>query len=181
MLEIELKFRAADWDRPRSIISTWAPRPPETHAEADHYFNAPDRDFAATNEAFRVRVTDGRSVLTYKGPRRPGAAKTRLEIEVPLAAGEQPTADAVRLFTALGYRPVAVVNKTREMFRFVRDGFDMAACFDDVAQVGRFIELEVVAVESSAAAAEAAVLAAAAELGLTDVEPRSYLRMLLTR
>ena len=177
MLEVEAKYRVpAGFALPPDLAAT--PAPAERHE--DHYLAAPDRDLKATGEAFRLRRVGGRNYLTYKGPKRAGPVKTRLEIEVPLAAGEGPTADAVKLFTALGYRPVAVVRKTREQFRFRRDGFDLAACFDDVAQVGRFVELEVVADESRADAAAAAVQAAAAELGLTEPEPRSYLGMLLS-
>lgn len=179
MLEIELKFRADDWSGPLAAVRGWGAEFVGTRHEADHYFNAPDRDFAATNEAFRVRCVGSHAVLTYKGPRRPGATKTRLEIEVPLADGGQPAEDARRLMVALGYRPVAVVSKMREMFRFTRDGFPLLACFDDVERVGRFIEIEVVADESQAEAAQAAVLATAADLGLANPEPRSYLRMLL--
>jgi adenylate cyclase class IV len=47
--------------------------------------------------------------------------------------------------------------------------------------VGKFVEVEVVADESAFDAAQAAVLAAAADLGLTTPEPRSYLRMLLEK
>ena len=46
------------------------------------------------------------------------------------------------------------------MFRFDRDGFAVTACFDAVEGVGRYIELEVLAEEGQAAAAQAAVLAA---------------------
>ena len=45
--------------------------------------------------------------------------------------------------------------------------------------VGRYAELEAVAPEEQYAAAKAAVLAAAAGFGLTQVERRSYLQLLL--
>jgi adenylate cyclase class 2 len=177
MLEIELKFRADDWAGPRAAVrDRWRAEPLGTRAEEDHYFNAPDRDFAATGEAFRVRCVGEAAALTYKGPKRPGPVKTRLEIEVPLAG---PADDLRRMLTALGYRPVAVVRKVREMYRFDHAGFALVACFDAVEGVGRFIELEAVADEKDAAAAQAAVEAAADELGLTAHEPRSYLRMVL--
>jgi adenylate cyclase class 2 len=181
MLEIELKFRADDWSGVREKLSAWGARPLGTRDEADHYFNAPDRDFAATDEALRLRRVGDRTNFTYKGPKRAAATKTRLEIEVPLADGPGPAEDAGRMLVALGYRPVAVVAKRREMFAFTRGGFVLVACLDAVEGVGRFVELEVVADEAAFAAAEAAVLAASAELGLTTPEMRSYLRMLLER
>ena len=181
MLEIELKFRADDWDRVRAVLAGWGARPLGTRDEADHYFNAPDRDFARTDEALRLRRVGPRTHFTYKGPRRAAATKTRLEIEVPLADGHGPAEDAGRMLVALGYRPVAVVTKRRELFAFPRAGFEVVACLDAVEGVGRFVELEVVAEEARFEPAQAAVLAAAAELGLTTPEPRSYLRMLLEK
>jgi len=181
MLEIELKFRAGDWDRVRAVLAGWGARPLGTRAEEDHYFNAPDRDFATTGEALRVRRVGGEANFTYKGPRRAAATKTRLEIEVPLAPGGPPFEAARQMLTALGYRPVAVVTKRREAFAFARDGFDLTACLDELDGLGRFVEVEVVADESRADPAQAAVLAAAAALGLGTPEPRSYLRMLLEK
>lgn len=179
MLEIELKFRTDDWERIRSALDVRGARRIGTRDETDHYFNAPDRDFAQTDEALRLRRVGAESNFTYKGPRRSAATKSRLEIEVPLAAGDGPAGDAVRLLVALGFRPVAVVEKRRELFAFDGGGFEVAVCFDDVTGVGRFVELEVVADEDRFESAQAVVLAAAADLGLTQVEPRSYLRLFL--
>jgi len=179
MLEIEQKFARADFAAIQRRLAEWGVTAGEEHVEADHYFNAPDRDFARTDEAFRVRSVGRSNYVTYKGPKIDQVTKTRLEIEVPLADGEEVTADFRRLVTHLGYRFVAVVKKTRRAARFERGGFAMQACLDDVDGVGRYAELEVVAEEARYEAAKAAVLAAAAELGLTTPERRSYLQMLL--
>jgi len=90
-------------------------------------------------------------------------------------------ADFRRLLTHLGYRPVAVVGKSRRVAEFTRDGFGMQVTLDEVEGVGPYAELEIVAPEERADAAKAAVLAAAAELGLTHSERRSYLQLLLER
>jgi adenylate cyclase class IV len=55
----------------------------------------------------------------------------------------------------------------------------MQMTLDDVEGVGQFAELEVVAPEDLAVTAKAAVLAAAAEMGLNRSERRSYLQLLL--
>lgn len=179
MLEIELKFRAADWEGVRETLAAWGARPLGTREEVDQYFNAPDRDFARTDEALRLRRVGPSTCLTYKGPRRSAVTKTRLEIEVPIADGERPFSDAERMLVTLGFKPVAVVSKRRELFAVARDGMELVVCLDDVQSVGRFVEIEVVVDEELVEPAQAAVLAAAAALGLRDPEPRSYLRMLL--
>ncbi|MFO0850825.1 MAG: class IV adenylate cyclase [Gemmataceae bacterium] len=179
MLEVEVKYRAADWDRVQAVLSEWGATRTESREDADHYFNAPDRDFAVTDEAVRLRRIGDANFLTYKGPKREKATKTRTEVELPLGPGPQAAATAVRLLTSLGYRPVAVVTKARQVFQVVRDGVTLEVCLDDVGAVGRFVEIEAKAEEAEFEPAKAAVLAAAEGLGLTDQERRSYLQMLL--
>lgn len=179
MLEVEVKYRAADWDAVKRVLAEWGATLAESREDADHYFNAPDRDFAVTDEAVRLRRIGSANFLTYKGPKRETATKTRTEIDLPVAEGAQAAATAVRLLTSLGYRPVAIVTKAREVYRVTRDGVPLEVCLDDVGAVGRFVEIEAKSDEAGFEGAKAAVLAAAAALGLTDQERRSYLQMLI--
>ena len=179
MLEVEAKYRLPDPTAVETRLRASGATLVADHAEADHYLNAPDRDFARTDEAFRLRRIGDRNVLTYKGPRHDGTSKTRTELEVPCPPGDE-TADALlRLFGHLGYRPAAVVRKRRRIYEWARDGFVVHACVDDVDAVGRFIELEIVAEETDLAAAKETVARAAAELQLGPTETRSYLEQLL--
>ncbi len=157
----------------------WQARADEPIDEADHYYNAPDRDFGQTDEAYRLRRIGASNIVTYKGPKQPGLTKTRIEIEVPLAPGEEPAANYCRLLTHLGYRAVAVVHKRRSVYHFERDTFAMQVCLDQVAQVGSFVEVEIVAPEAKKPEADKVLLAVAGELELKDMERRSYLEMLL--
>lgn len=179
MLEVEVKFKGADRAATVAALLELGAQLVEDRTDADLYFRAPDRDLKATDEAFRLRRAGAKNVLTYKGPRRDAETKTRTEIEVPLAPGPDAAAAAERLFAALGYAPVTTVRKKRRVYRLTRDGFHCEACFDTVEGVGEFVELEIVADEADYERAKAAVLALAAELGLSEKEPRSYLRMVL--
>ncbi len=101
----------------------------------DTYFNALHCDFAATDQALRIRETPSGCYLTYKGPKQKGDMKKRLEIEV----GVEQTADGAKdLLAALGYRPVATVSKTRRTWEL--EG--VLVCLDRVDDVGDFVELE---------------------------------------
>ena len=179
MLEVEVKYRNADRAAAVATLLDWGAALAQDRTDADLYFSAPDRDLKATDEAFRLRRIGAQNLLTYKGPRRDTETKTRPEIEVALADGDETAADTERLFVALGYKPVVTVRKKRRVYRFSRDGFDLEACFDSVDRVGEFVELEILAEEAQYEAAKATLLAAAAELGLTEQEKRSYLGMLL--
>lgn len=179
MLEVEMKFRVPDWAPVVARLTTWGATARPARKDTDHYFSAPDRDFTQTDEALRIRRIGAANYLTYKGPKIDSVTKARTEVELPLADGQDNAATAVKFLSGLGYRPVAVVSKTRVVYDFTRDGIALAACFDDVGAVGKFVELEAMAEQATYEATRAVVIRTAAELGLHDIERRSYLRLLL--
>ncbi len=181
MLEIEMKFPVADFGSVEETLRRWQARRDPTIDEADHYFNAPDRDFARTDEAFRLRRIGPRNLITYKGPKQAGPAKTRTEMEVPLEDGPAVAEEFCRLVGKLGYRPSAVVHKKRTIWHFERGGFALQACLDEVDSLGRFVEVEIVAEEGKRSQAEKVLEQVAADLELHQIERRSYLEMLLTQ
>lgn len=179
MLEVEVRYRNANREAVVARLLAWGAALAQDRTDADLYFNGPNRDFKQTDEAFRLRRIGANNYLTYKGPRRDAETRTRTEIEVPLAGGDEPAADMERMLAVLGFKPVVVVRKQRQVYRLTRDGFPMEVCFDSVERVGEFVELEILADESRYEPAKAVLLGTAAELGLTEKETRSYLGMTL--
>lgn len=179
MLEIEMKFPVEDF-RPIVLqLEAWRAQRAETQKEEDHYYNAPDRDFAKTDEALRLRCVENRNIATYKGPKEPGPTKTRKEIEVPLEEGPQAAQLFCRFLEALGYRSVATVRKTRIGYHFQKEGFSLHTCLDEVEEVGRFVEIEIVTAPEAKSKAQEVLQQIAASLGLQAAERRSYLELLL--
>jgi adenylate cyclase class 2 len=181
MLEIEMKFPVADFAPVQGMLQSWRAAAEPTIAEADHYFNAPDRDFARTDEALRLRTIGVQNRITYKGPKQAGPAKTRTEIEIGLEPGDEAADNFRRLVQQLGYRPTAVVKKRRTIHKFERGGFALEACLDEVETLGRFVEIEIVAEPAAKDRAQAVLLEVVRELGLPAAEPRSYLEMVLAK
>jgi adenylate cyclase class 2 len=182
MLEIEMKFPTADFGPLLRRLAEWgAAEAATSRVDADHYFNAPDRDFAKTDEALRLRRSGPANFVTYKGPKRDAQTKTRTEVEVPLAEGERAAADFAQLLVHLGYRPTAVVRKQRVLYHVEREGFALEICLDEVDEVGRFVELEIQAEEADLERGREVLLRAAAALGLSGSERRSYLELLLEK
>lgn len=180
MLEIEQKFAVADFAAIEKCLSEWQARRGAEHTEIDHYFNAPDRDFACTDEAFRLRRIGDANLLTYKGPKHAGAVKVRTELEIPLRDGDEAAAQIQQMLVHLGYRPVAVVRKHRRQYHLDRGDFAPTVCLDEVERLGRFVEVEIVADDERKDAARTVLADTAAALGLTNLERRSYLNLLLT-
>ena len=54
MIEVEVKYPLPDWARVEAVLA-WGWRVVEDRLHVDQYINAPDRDFAATDEALRLR------------------------------------------------------------------------------------------------------------------------------
>ena len=181
MLEIEMKFPVNDFAAVQQHLQGWHATLQPAIDEADHYFNAPDRDFGCTDEAFRLRRIGDQNRVTYKGPKQGGPTKTRTEIEIGLEPGAPAADDFCCMVQHLGYRPTAVVKKRRTIFEFQRDGFALQACCDEVETLGRFVEIEIVAEPAQKDRAQAVLLEVVRELGLPASEPRSYLEMVLAK
>lgn len=137
MYEVELKA-PADHETVRGRLRSLQASRGETIRQRDVYYQHPCRDFAATDEALRVRAVSAQasatSLITYKGPKMDDAAKTREELETDV--GDLETVAAI--LEALGFEAVERVSKRRE--RWWID--DIAICLDDVDELGEYIEIE---------------------------------------
>jgi adenylate cyclase class 2 len=181
MLEIEMKFRVDDTADLRRRLNALGAKATGIRSDADTYFRPPHRDFAKTDEAFRLRQIGDENYLTYKGSKLDAITKTRREIEIPFAKGPDWAAKIRKMLECLSYSTVAVVHKRRETFEISRDGFELQVTIDDVQDVGLFAEIEIVANDATLNDARIAVQRLAGELGLTQSERRSYLEMLLAK
>jgi adenylate cyclase class 2 len=179
MLEVEMKFPVRDFAAVESRLAEANAHQISTRQDIDQYFNAPDRDFARTDEALRIRRIGSANFVTYKGPKRDAQTKTRTEIEVPLAEGAATAEAFAELLTHLGYRAVAVVHKQRRIYHLERGTFSLEVSLDEVQRVGRFVEIEILAPEERLGDARRVVQELATWLGLTTSERRSYLELLL--
>ncbi|MEM6655825.1 MAG: class IV adenylate cyclase [Planctomycetota bacterium] len=182
MLEVELKFPIAAAGPLQARLDGFGAVSGDAVTQSDAYYNHPSRDFAVTDEALRIRTVvdpDGQdeSRITYKGPKQGTLAKTRFEIELPLA--EQTAEGWADVLTKLGFRHVATVTKRRAVYILERTGRRFEVSVDEVDRLGTFAEVETLAEPADREAAEQAVQELAADLGLTTVESRSYLELLL--
>ena len=182
MLEIEQKFADVDFAALRERLRTMgATQPSGVHEEIDHYFNAPDRDFVRTGEAFRLRQIGPANFYTYKGPKQPGDIKIRPELEIALPDGPLAAEQHRDLLGRLGFRFVATVRKQRVSYPLRVEDLSAAVCLDDVDGLGRYAEVELLAPPEQAEQAAGVLRRLVERLGLTRLEPRSYLTALLER
>ncbi|MGB9688079.1 class IV adenylate cyclase [Thermogutta sp.] len=178
-LEVEFKFRDVDLASVEKRLCELHAVPEGVREEVDLYFAHPARDFSRTDEALRIRRIGDRNWITYKGPKIDSVSKTRDEIELPLADGREAWESWKRLLERLGFRPVRQVAKRRKRFLLDWEGWAIEISLDEVADLGVFVELEIVCQHEKMAAARDALSRLAAELGLQTSERRSYLELLL--
>ncbi|MUW13546.1 class IV adenylate cyclase [Halorubrum sp. CBA1125] len=199
MYEVEIKV-PADLDAVRDRLREAGAERVDARRQRDVYYDAPHRDFAATDEALRVRretslaaegdekrqgnretdrepaETDAETAkITYKGPLLDDDSKTRAEHETAVDDGEA----IAEIVAGLGFEPAATVEKRREFWSY--DGFTVT--LDAVTDVGEFVEIE--RAVGDAAAIETVrdeALDALDRLGLDgdDQVRTSYLELLLT-
>jgi adenylate cyclase class 2 len=190
-IEVEQKFRCEDLDAVRRALVERGAAGGETVEQVDRYYRHPVRDFAVTDEAFRMRSVGSRNCLTYKGPKLDAQTKTRIEEEVAVEAGAEAAATCDRLLGRLGFSPVAVVRKRRQCWAMTIEGLRVEVALDEVDGVGPFVELEIQIAAGSdhekhvmlpeVEAAESVLAGLALDLGLRNSERRSYLELLLER
>ncbi len=177
--EVEQKFRIADPAAVRKRLEALGAKFADPVEQVDAYFNHPSRDFAMTDEALRIRSVGERNFVTYKGPKLDRDVKMRRELEQPLADGPEAAKHFAELLVALGFRPTARVVKHRIAGTLDWQGTHYEIAADVVQHLGPFLELELVVDESHTDAAKKQILTLQNELGLTEVERRSYLEMVL--
>ncbi|AAL63063.1 class IV adenylate cyclase [Pyrobaculum aerophilum] len=167
MLEVEVKYRA-DLSLVKNRLQHLGFSPVSVVYEEDVYFQHPCRDFSATDEALRVRISEGRVTVTYKGPRMGAGAKTRLEVSA------QASGEVVELLNRLGFKAVAVIKKRREYYR----NGDVLLSLDYVEGLGEFVEIEkMVEEESQIASAIEEIRRLASTLGLAEEVRETYLEL----
>lgn len=183
--EVEVKVRA-DHEKVRERLAELDTDSLGTVEQVDTYYDPPDRDFAETDEALRIRRETVQSPdtetsdsgaettkLTYKGPLIEAASKTREEYETTV--GDD--GELAGILDGLRYEPAATVEKERE--RVAIDGYTVT--LDSVAGLGEFVEVERETDESSVEDVRAGAYDLLDRLGLDPEEQirTSYLGLLL--
>lgn len=178
--EVEQKFPVSDLHGLQSRFSELGIRHLTTLRQVDIYLAHPQRDFAETDEALRIRSVGDENCITYKGPKLDATTKTRREIEFSIGSGAQGVLQGVELFESLGFSHVREVSKTREIYHTQFENHSFELSIDQVDGLGQYVELEVVVEDQGQLdAARDAMASLAKLLGLQGSERRGYLDMLL--
>jgi len=142
--EIEAKYKVDSFSPVRRALKRLGAQRLFWTVQRDEYFDTPRRSLLSSDQGVRLRLIrqvrpdkaapDSQFQLTYKGPRRAGAVKSRVEHQMRL---EDPQAMA-DLLGALGLLACLVVEKRRTSYRLGRCIVEL----DELPVIGRFVEIE---------------------------------------
>lgn len=134
LLEREIKLRFDTGASARAAVLALNARPLRPRRlQSDALLDRDDASLGKSQRALRVRIEDGHSFVTFKGPPQQSTMKVREEIETPVGDG----ALALTIFERLGYTVWFRYEKYRE--EFALDGVTVAI---DETPIGTFVELE---------------------------------------
>jgi adenylate cyclase, class 2 len=140
-VEIETKIQVPSHADVRERLKQLGAQHVENVLQTDTFFDSEDRSLLAADRGLRLRrlhVADSKSpdyfIVTYKGPRKHGALKSREEVEVTVGTDH----DAVRLFESLGFMRVLTFQKRRESWKLA----DCKVELDELPHLGYFVEIE---------------------------------------
>ncbi len=187
-IEVELKLPSPDPDRVRLKLHEIGAEETKSQLQYDLYLDRPVSSFADTDEALRLRrrlpftsTTDeisalsGPGEITYKGPKLDDLSKTRVEHTIPVESVQQ----VLLLFEHLGFKHVLTVKKRRVYYEID----EIVISIDEVADLGTYVELEIVVTsEDKIASNRERLFKKAREIGLNpeDSIMKSYLELLLS-
>lgn len=137
MIEVEFKAKIENYEKfikiKNKILDLGGKFISKT-LEKDIYFQHPSKDFSKTDEALRLRKTNGKKYLTYKGAKISKISKTRLEIQTEVENFE----NTKEILFKLGFKRIAIISKKREKYILGETSIFM----DKVKDLGYFIEIE---------------------------------------
>lgn len=138
LIEVEIKAKIKSFNKIKEILIQMGAVQKKVIVMEDYYFKHPNKDFAKTDEALRLRKTNEKKYLTYKGPKIDELTKTREEIEVEIDEIEKFKVILIKL----GFIEVPRILKKREIYEINK----IKICLDEVQFIGKYIELEIEAI-----------------------------------
>jgi adenylate cyclase class 2 len=185
--EVEQKYVVADPASLQARLNQLGFRLICTEQHEDIYWRHPVRNFRQTDEAFRLRRVDDQLKVTYKGPREQAVVKIREEIELTLLAEDLQAWK--RLLSQLGFTAIDPICKVRQLYQCLdrsqaaspsASDAVLVVALDNVDRLGSFAEIEMIITDrSQMEAARQSIARLAGQLELSQIQPLSYLAMIL--
>jgi predicted adenylyl cyclase CyaB len=149
--------------------------------QVDYYYNPPQRDFVSNpdiiNEWLRLRISDGKCVLTYKDwlPHKSKTKNHCMEFETAVSSFE----GIKQISDVLNFRLLVVVAKRRRVWLLD----DIEISIDLVEYLGTFIEIECIGSSTNIETIRGLLLSALNRIGaeIGELYTKGYTHHILER
>ena len=132
--ETEAKIRVADHEPLQARLIQLGAQPQGQQLEVNMYFDTADERLRQGDTALRLRCTDKKNVLTYKGPQTQSRYKQRLEVQTTVAEAQAMQA----ILQQLGFRQSLLFEKRRDSWLLNNCRVEL----DELPLLGSFVEVE---------------------------------------
>ena len=169
-VEVEIKAQVDDMSSCENYILSKGALFKEEKYQHDILLDPPSTDFSKTDQVLRIRNSNGFWKLDYKSPRLDNETKSRREYSVKIDDGSQ----LKDIFNWMNFKLVGEIEKTRRTYEL--NG--MVICFDNVTNLGEFIEVEIIADEKDFESSKVKIMSLLKELGISETIRKDYLELL---
>lgn len=169
-IEVEVKARLENREQVEQEIIRKGAVLQEEKYQHDILLDPPQADFAKSDQVLRIRNTNGVWKLDYKTPRLDQETKSRKEFSIKIDNGET----LKDIFSWMDFKVVGEIEKRRKAYHL--NGLTIN--FDEVTNLGVFIEVEVLAPENEFETAKQQIFALLNELGISNTIRKDYLELL---
>ena len=163
-VEIEAKMAVENHAAVRAKLQECGAKRHGLFIETNTFFDTDDRSLMAADKGLRLRLNRNAEtgeedhIVTYKGPRQPGALKSREEVELAVEG----SAEITKLFESLGFAKTISFEKRRESWLLENCKVEL----DELPFLGSYVEIE--------GPNEASIFRLRQTLGLADRPPIKY-------
>jgi adenylate cyclase class 2 len=139
-VEIEAKMSVENLSATRARLQQLGAKRIGAFLETNTFFDTEDRSLLAADKGLRLRLNRNAEtgeedhIITYKGPRQPGALKSREEVELCVEG----SAETEKLFEVLGFGKTISFEKRRESWLLDNCKVEL----DELPWLGTFVEVE---------------------------------------
>lgn len=136
--EIEAKLKVESLEEIKHKLTELGAEFLQEQLQTDYHFDDANMTLQRTDRCLRLRQQlvgkNERFYLTYKGAKEKSSFKKRQEIEIEISDSDS----VQKLFSALGYQKVLVIEKKRLTWRLN----DCEVALDQLPLIGNFVEIE---------------------------------------
>lgn len=179
MIEIEAKVAISEEERSKIVerLKSLCPLRIREDEEEDLFFVSSYDSSFGVDKTLKLKRSSNEAKLIFKSKRTTEGLKENLEVEVGIRKGDEDT--LLSLLKILGFKESVVVKKKRMSFCFD----ECTVNVDDVAGLGSFLEVEVLADEDGVDDAYHRIAGVLSALGLSykKLILKSYAEMLVAQ